>query len=121
MTALSLLDIVVSGTQSAEKRYTQLSTNRIIKNARGVASDAAAIAVSQGDLQLAVTLLEQGRMIIFTQIRRYRTPLDDLNALAPELANRFMKLSHDLDQWAVSRETSEGDALEAEFEDSVSR
>lgn len=121
LTALSLLDIAVSGTPSLEKRFTQLSTNQVVNNARCVASDAAALAVGQGDLPLAVALLEQGRMILFTQLRRYRTSLDDVKALAPELAERFTQLGRELDQAAVSTPDIKDDALQVISEDPASK
>lgn len=120
-TALSLLDIAVSGTPSLEKRFAQLSTNQIVNDARGVASDAAAFAVGQGDLPLAVTLLEQGRMILFTQLRRYRTSLDDVRALAPELAEKFAHLGHELDQALVSTPGIKDETLQVISEDPASK
>jgi hypothetical protein len=43
-----------------------------------LAVDAASCALRSGDVCRAVELLEQGRTIIWTQMTRFRTPLDNL-------------------------------------------
>ena len=59
---------------------------RRLKEATGLAADAASIAISMKRLELAVELLEQGRSILWSQQLQTRTPLDRLRQVAPGLA-----------------------------------
>lgn len=62
--------------------------------------DAASCALRRGNVCRALELMEQGRTFVWTQISRYRTPIDDLFQLGErprELATRFQKLSSLLD------------------------
>ncbi|EKM60619.1 uncharacterized protein PHACADRAFT_189744 [Phanerochaete carnosa HHB-10118-sp] len=66
--------------------------------------DLAAYAIGQGDLKLAVEIIEQGRALLWSQIRRLRTPLDKLAAdekLRP-LRNAFLEKSRALEAIGTS-------------------
>ena len=58
-----------------------------------IACDAAAAAIEMGDPQTAVTWLEKGRFIIWSQGLQLRTPIDDLRALHPDLAKQLQDIS----------------------------
>lgn len=71
---------------------------------RSLASDAAASAISAGKLEVAVELLEQGRSILWSKMRGYRNPLEQLRYANGELAGRFEKVSAELEHLALSSE-----------------
>lgn len=62
--------------------------------------DATAWALAQKKPQRAVEILEQGRGVLFTELGRYRTPLDELPNR--ELAAKFAELSSQLENTLVS-------------------
>ncbi|KAG2151666.1 CHAT domain-containing protein [Suillus bovinus] len=71
-----------------------------------LAVDAASCALRSGDVCRAVELLEQGRTIIWTQMTRLRTPLDNLQTHgdhAVVLMKRFRDLSSLLDKPPANR------------------
>ncbi|EKM52591.1 uncharacterized protein PHACADRAFT_211831 [Phanerochaete carnosa HHB-10118-sp] len=49
-----------------------------VREVKSLPSNAAAYAIGQGDLKLAVEMLEQGRALLWSHVRRLRTPLDQL-------------------------------------------
>ncbi|KAJ7622289.1 CHAT domain-containing protein [Roridomyces roridus] len=63
-----------------------------------VVRDAAAAAIMSGHSERAVEWLEEGRSIIWGQILKLRTPLDTLKEVHPELAERLLNLSSELQQ-----------------------
>lgn len=99
---LRLLAIAVSQGPSMEKQHTKLLGNKTIQQARGVAVEAAALALDRGRPELAVRLLEQGRGVIFRQLGRLRAEVEDIRLVVPELAEAFQSLSHRLEALAVS-------------------
>ncbi|KAG8774063.1 hypothetical protein FRC15_001600 [Serendipita sp. 397] len=64
----------------------------------GIVRDAAAVAISLGECDKALEWLEQGRSIVWTQILQLRTPVDQLRAAEPGLADRLLHVSSLLDQ-----------------------
>ncbi|KAG8751240.1 hypothetical protein FRC14_008048 [Serendipita sp. 396] len=64
----------------------------------GIVRKAAAIAISLGEYEKALEWLEQGLSIVWTQILQLRTPVDQLRAVEPELADRLLHVSSLLDQ-----------------------
>ncbi|KAG8960837.1 hypothetical protein FRC03_006080 [Tulasnella sp. 419] len=69
---------------------------------RSIGCDAAACAIGMGQVTTAVELLEQGKTLLWSQIGRYRTPLDKLQKVNRGLAYRFKQLSQQLDESATS-------------------
>ncbi|KAG1718134.1 hypothetical protein EDB19DRAFT_1838547, partial [Suillus lakei] len=90
-TSMQLLDAYMSVTASVSCRY------NVMKNfPRTLAVDAASCALRSGDVCRAVELLEQGRTVIWTQMARLRTPLDNLQTCgdhAVALRGKFRDLS----------------------------
>lgn len=93
---LILLDLAVAESASLQHHSHRLTKNKVYKGARGVASAAAVLAVRAGDVPLAVSLLEQGRSTIFTQLGHYRSAIEDVRDVSPDLAKRFEELSASL-------------------------
>ncbi|KAG1732868.1 uncharacterized protein EDB91DRAFT_1057825 [Suillus paluster] len=95
-TSMQLLDAYMSATASVSSRH------HTMKNFPStLAVDAASCALRRGDVCRAVELLEQGRTLIWTQMARFRTPLDNLQdhgAHAEALMKKFRDLSSILDR-----------------------
>lgn len=69
----------------------------------GLASDAAACALEADDPARAVTLLEQGRGVLLAQAIDGRSDLADLREREAELADRFARLTQELDTAETDR------------------
>ena len=73
-------------------------------------STAAALAFENGQPELGVELLDQGRAMVFSQLSRYQVTLDDLkNSTHPnarELAERFISLGQSLHATTVAASDS---------------
>ncbi|KAG1724870.1 CHAT domain-containing protein [Suillus lakei] len=95
-TSMQLLDAYVSTTASVAARH------KVVKDLPStLAVDAASCALRRGDARRAVELLEQGRTVIWTQMTRLRTPLDNLQTRgdhAVALRDKFRTLSFLLDK-----------------------
>ncbi|KAG1753384.1 CHAT domain-containing protein [Suillus lakei] len=89
-TSMQRLDAYMSATASVSSRH------NVMKDfPNTLAVDAASCALRSGDVHRAVELLEQGRTLIWTQMARFRTPLDSL----PEaLTKTFRDISSLLDK-----------------------
>ena len=90
-TSIQLLDAYISATSSISSRYHTAKTFPAT-----LAVEAASAALQCGDVCRAVELLEQGRTLIWTQMARFRTPLDTLeerDSHAEALVKRFRELS----------------------------
>ena len=70
----------------------------------GLASDAAACALNDGDVERAVTVLELGRGVLLADTIEARGDLAELRERAPGWADRFVQLNLELD--ATEDETS---------------
>ncbi|KAG1871730.1 CHAT domain-containing protein [Suillus subalutaceus] len=100
-TTMRLLDTHMPATASVSSRHNVMSHFPSM-----FAVDAASCALRSGDVHRAVELLEQGRTVIWTQMTRLRTPLDDLQTRgdhAVTLMKRFKDLSSLLDKPPASR------------------
>jgi CHAT domain-containing protein len=96
ITSIQLLDAYMSTTASVSSRH-----NIMKEFPSTLAVDAASCALRSGDVRRAVELLEQGRTIIWTQMTRFRTPLDSLQTCgddAAALVKKFRDLSSLLDK-----------------------
>jgi tetratricopeptide (TPR) repeat protein len=78
-------------------------------NIGGIAREAASAAISAGEYEKALEWLEQGRSIVWTQILRLRTPVDQLRNANPDLADRLLHVSRLLDQMSGQNLPSERD------------
>jgi tetratricopeptide (TPR) repeat protein len=101
--SLILLNRCLVATPSVELQQKFLASISIPKS---LAMDAASSAIERGQLDTAVELLEQGRNILWTRMRGYRQPLDELREVDRELAEEFESLSDRLERYAMSSETN---------------
>ncbi|KAF8750460.1 hypothetical protein RHS01_09288 [Rhizoctonia solani] len=78
--------------KSIKRRHEYLANNP------SLACRAAAYAIRQGKLELAVEYLERGRSILWRQTLELRSPLDELRKVAPSIANQLAEVIEQLDQ-----------------------
>ncbi|OAX37805.1 hypothetical protein K503DRAFT_866605 [Rhizopogon vinicolor AM-OR11-026] len=100
-TSMQLLDSYVSTTASVSSRHHTMKDFP-----RTLAVDAASCALQVDDECCAVELLEQGRTTIWTQMARFRMPLDNLRDRgdhAEALVTKFRELSYLLDKPPAER------------------
>ncbi|KDQ60230.1 hypothetical protein JAAARDRAFT_174260 [Jaapia argillacea MUCL 33604] len=64
----------------------------------GVARDATACAIREGNFERAVEFIEEGRAIFWSQALQLRAPLDHLRSEAPELVEQLQVISNRLEQ-----------------------
>ena len=110
--SIQLLDAHMSATASVSSRHHVM---KLIPPSFTV--NPASIALHNGEVSRAVELLEKGRTLIWTQMARFRTPLDTLkedNSHAKALVKRFRELSSILDQYPEAREETSRVKEEAE-------
>ncbi|PBK97702.1 TPR-like protein [Armillaria gallica] len=67
---------------------------------------AAACAIELGALKDAVEMLEQGRGLLWSKLRDYRSPLEAIHRVSPELADTFKEISLQLEHLATSSASS---------------
>ncbi|KAI0031641.1 CHAT domain-containing protein, partial [Vararia minispora EC-137] len=88
--ALPLIPQVAWLGHDVDRRFDELST------LGDIASGAAAVAISAGQYALAIEWLEEGRSVVWGQLLRLRTPLDELRARHPALADDLQRVSRAL-------------------------
>ncbi|KAJ7431997.1 CHAT domain-containing protein [Mycena galericulata] len=69
---------------------------------KALALDAAAYAISHGEVETGVEMLEQGRSLLWSRMRGYRRPIEELRAHNKALADEFEQVSKQLDRLATS-------------------
>ncbi|KAJ8584166.1 TPR-like protein [Rhizopogon salebrosus TDB-379] len=95
-TAIPLLDAYISATASVSSRHRMMKLFPPT-----LAVSAASCALRDGEVSRAVELLEQGRTLIWTQMARFRMPIEGLQERgdhADALAKKFRELSYLLDK-----------------------
>lgn len=87
-----------------------LQHDTLARAPKSLASDAAAYAIQDDDLETAIELLEQGRSILWSRLSGYRLPLEKLRRANGELAREVEKIGRKLESMAaVSYTLPEGD------------
>ncbi|KAF9063079.1 CHAT domain-containing protein, partial [Rhodocollybia butyracea] len=74
-------------------------------------SDGASQAIHLGQLELAVEIIEQGRGLLWSELRGLRTPMDRLQALEPPLADELMQINHHLELLSTENRDPFGHSL----------
>ncbi|EGO25046.1 hypothetical protein SERLADRAFT_415890 [Serpula lacrymans var. lacrymans S7.9] len=93
--SFDLLDHHITATPSVSSRH-QVLQSRKISEIMALSADATSCAIREGKLELAVELSERSRGMLWTQLSRFRTPLDDLRLVGKAgkcLADRFETLN----------------------------
>ena len=99
-TVIQLLSQVVGMEQTIQKRHQNLVEFSELP------TSAAAAAFSLGHPDMVLEWLEQGRCLIWNQLNNLRTPLDDLHAHDPALADHFSQVSSALEKAGSRTESS---------------
>ena len=97
-----LLDRCLISYPNVESQQRFLATAHIPKS---LASVAASAAINANELKVAVELLEQGRAILWSKMKGYRYPLDQLCQVNRQLADDFETLSVQLEHLVLSSES----------------
>jgi len=74
----------------------------LLKRFSGVATDAAAWALTCGEAERAVELVDRGRGVLLAQAIDARSPYDRLHEAAPDLAERLRRLRVELDRFGLA-------------------
>ncbi|KAG1730607.1 CHAT domain-containing protein [Suillus lakei] len=121
-TALKFLDQHVALLSSSSRHF-----NVVRQATSSLATDAFSCSLRHGALKTAVELVEQGRAVFWTQLTRFRSPLDELslsNDTSAVLAEEFNQLSFRLRN-AFDKSTEDTSLqirqLTVQFDDVVSR
>ncbi|KAG1755619.1 TPR-like protein [Suillus lakei] len=121
-TALKFLDQHVALLPSPSRNFDVIK--EVIST---LASDAFSCSLRRGALMTAVELVEQGRAVFWTQLARFRTPLDELStsdaagkALAAEFMQCSVLLRHKFDG-STEDQSSQIRKLTAKWDDVLSR
>ncbi|QRV92270.1 CHAT domain protein [Ceratobasidium sp. AG-Ba] len=96
--AMSLIPKVAWLGVSVGRRYETIKTA-----IEGVALEAAAFAIGHGSFDRALSWLEQGRFIVWSQLLQLRAPLERLCECSPQLANELQWVAHELDSSPSAR------------------
>ncbi|KAG8892725.1 hypothetical protein FRB99_002486 [Tulasnella sp. 403] len=96
-TMYNVLDIIVTRGHSLETRYSQLTTDGDITDAKRRFTDAVSFAITQNRPRDAVVLLERGRALLLAQVGHCRMPLDDIRDRDPDLAVQLESVGCQLD------------------------
>ncbi|KAJ6506204.1 CHAT domain-containing protein [Mycena vitilis] len=99
-TAIGILPQLAAFDRNVQSRHMIL-----ISNCNNLGSDAAAVAIKEGQHNIAIELLEAARSVFWAQSLHLRTSLDDLWLVQPDLATRLTDLSQKLDRSSF-RDTS---------------
>ncbi|KAL5480870.1 hypothetical protein ACEPAI_9810 [Sanghuangporus weigelae] len=97
-TAMSLLQRALTIRPTLSSQHQFLSSN---SHLQVLALDAASCAIDKGKLTQAVEILEQGRALLWSQVRGLRTPLDQLSEVNKGLGERFEGCSRGLEALIV--------------------
>ncbi len=120
-TSLELMSSLVASGSSLEARHARLNSGQA-PSTHTLAVEAASCAISLEEIKTAVELLEQGRSVLLTQAGRYRTRVDELEAINPSLAQNFKNASRRMEGSIMASESNKfNTASNTETEDAVAQ
>ncbi|KAL5525289.1 hypothetical protein ACEPAF_9159 [Sanghuangporus sanghuang] len=100
-TTMSIIQRALTIRPTLSSRHEFLSSDSCY---RTLALDASSYAIEKGDLARAIELLEQGRALLWSQMRGFRSPLERLSEADSALAVRLGNCSHALEALSTSSE-----------------
>ena len=113
--ALSLMRDSLTFTPTVEIQHSRLVSMR--DNYENLPLDRASYQVHTGDLKSAVETLEQGRALIWSEMRGLRSSIDQLRASDPDLADKFAAINQGLENLTlISAQNNYGDGEEEVLE-----
>ena len=98
-TSLSLMEDLLLFAPTLETQHLHLMSRRYVYEE--FPGNIASYEISRGRLPHAIEALERGRALIWSQLRGFRTPMDQL-AFAPHLAEEFTAVSRELETLTTS-------------------
>ncbi|PSR70411.1 hypothetical protein PHLCEN_2v13716 [Hermanssonia centrifuga] len=101
-TALSLMENSLAFSPTLQMQHDVL-TNHLKSPA--LALDAASLFIERGELIEAVEVLEQGRTLLWSELRGFRTSLDHLEKSHEPLATKLRSINRQLENLATTSET----------------
>ena len=105
--SISLLPLLAALNTDLELRQERLMGGHGASNENlrtdGLAIRAAGCAIRSGKLEEAIELLEEGRAVFWTQAMQVRSPMHDLEAEYPNMAEKLRKLGRSLEAGSFSR------------------
>ncbi|KAJ7889682.1 CHAT domain-containing protein [Mycena leptocephala] len=96
--------LIASLTVDSQHRFLSRHSTRIM--CETLVADAASFAIQNNENNRAVEIIEQGRTFIWSIMRGYRHPVDQLRRADPTRAAHFQRLSADVERFAVTFEVS---------------
>ncbi len=106
--SLDLLQQVLLVNPGLEAQHRRLLTPGPGSHPR-LASDAAAAAISANKLELAISMLEQGRTLILSNRHQHRTPTDELRSRNPDLGDNLDSVLRRMEELSASASVLLGD------------
>ncbi len=103
--AIALLQQLLVANPDIEKQQDRLLSATF---ARELPGRAAACAIENGNLELAVSLSEQCRSVLLSNLQRYRSPVEDLRAVNPDLAEKIQWVGSQLEKLSSPKESPDG-------------
>lgn len=103
--SLDLLDLTLAQAGTVQKQYSRLTDDNMQDLLQFATPTLASFAIEFGDLPSAVTTLEQGRANILSNLNRYSAALDEVKAVAPNLADEYARLSLEMKKALLRRDS----------------
>ncbi|KAI0302858.1 CHAT domain-containing protein [Multifurca ochricompacta] len=107
--AMSLLQNCLVFAPTIETQHHRLVATRWMSR---IPLEYASYLISVGRLEQAIEALEQGRALLWSEMRGLRTSIDQLREKKPELALRFAKVNQDLEALTTSISRSQSETVE---------
>ena len=108
-TAMSLMQETLVFCPTLQTQHLCLA--RVFKEGWRLPSDYASYQIEHGQVKKAIETLEQGRALIWSEMRGLRTSTDQLRAADPTLADKFAYMNKRLESVAMSVAQSDDDDL----------
>lgn len=89
---LTLIDTTILHSQAIGCESIESTVAGIVLDVARLSQEAAALAIANGDVRLAVTLLEQGRAVVYSQLGGVGGPFRVLTNASPQLAAHVSQL-----------------------------
>ncbi|KAG8894149.1 hypothetical protein FRB99_001485 [Tulasnella sp. 403] len=102
-TMFDVLDTVITRGHSLESRYSQLTTEHCISQAKGRIADAVSFAISKGRPRDAVVFVERGHALLLAQVGHCRMPLDIVRTKDAELAAELESIGRQFERLLASK------------------
>ncbi|KAI0298442.1 hypothetical protein B0F90DRAFT_1632621, partial [Multifurca ochricompacta] len=107
--AMSLLQNCLVFAPTIETQHHRLVATRWMSR---IPLEYASYLISVGRVEQAIEALEQGRALLWSEMRGLRTSIDQLREKKPELALRFAKVNQDLEALTTSISRSQSETVE---------